>query len=589
MKRKLGSNNKISIPCAETKDKKLVYATVAKKSTEAPYACIECNNVLILKQGKILTPHFSHKGNSSIERTCSGGIKGESKEHLEAKTILCELNQACEFISKCQTCMVSNLTTYQIDMLKNHYAVEEYKYDKYRIDVCIKDKKDDSIVLFVEVKHKHAVPLEKSNFLSSQVFPWIEVEAQDILDCKEPNTDNHNIIQIPYISKVDCDKCISIVQEKKLKDEQLKTASVNKDYIDDEVKNWLKIIKGCYPQPRLYLNVTYAEKEAAKKCGAKWCREKNKWYAQNINDMISCSGWIPDENIRLKFENLVNKLPDVQCMKAQDEFNPISSDVLKKHGKFRYFANELFDFSEIETISEDVAWYINWIIPKDCCLNCCDVTSEVLYNGHFKYNQMREICRCDEDCQCHIYDYDHVPMCFGCGNHSYGCNFIVQGRHFSCHGSGKMDYNGLESYHPECQNTIFTSGPCPSLSELKEFRKIENGMTFQNLKDWNDKCEKEEKVEVELRKKRKESAKMQLIDKYKNSIESYDEKCDKCIVRDPKDENDAKSIVNDMVSASRGMHGPTLQFCLETYDKLIAPYFHDSDGNYLSSIISFAY
>jgi hypothetical protein len=47
------------------------------------YTCPECKEAVVLKKGKVVTHHFSHKSGSD----CSNG-KGESKEHLRAKFLL---------------------------------------------------------------------------------------------------------------------------------------------------------------------------------------------------------------------------------------------------------------------------------------------------------------------------------------------------------------------------------------------------------------------------------------------------------------------------------------------------------------------
>lgn len=57
------------------------FAPHAKKGFE--YFCPECGEEVLLKKGRIITHHFSHKSGSN----CSNG-KGESKEHLRAKYLL---------------------------------------------------------------------------------------------------------------------------------------------------------------------------------------------------------------------------------------------------------------------------------------------------------------------------------------------------------------------------------------------------------------------------------------------------------------------------------------------------------------------
>ena len=45
---------------------------------------------------------------------------------------------------------------------------------------------------------------------------------------------------------------------------------------------------------KIYLNVPYAEKDAAKALGAKWDAAKKKWYAPGAIDIAQFAKWTPE-------------------------------------------------------------------------------------------------------------------------------------------------------------------------------------------------------------------------------------------------------------------------------------------------------
>jgi len=59
------------------------FAPYAQKRNDFIYLCPECKEEVVLKKGKVVTHHFSHRSGSE----CANG-KGESKEHLRAKFLL---------------------------------------------------------------------------------------------------------------------------------------------------------------------------------------------------------------------------------------------------------------------------------------------------------------------------------------------------------------------------------------------------------------------------------------------------------------------------------------------------------------------
>lgn len=43
-----------------------------------------------------------------------------------------------------------------------------------------------------------------------------------------------------------------------------------------------------------FLKVPYAEKDDAKKLGARWNPEKKKWYVENVNNLLLFKRWLPE-------------------------------------------------------------------------------------------------------------------------------------------------------------------------------------------------------------------------------------------------------------------------------------------------------
>lgn len=48
---------------------------------------------------------------------------------------------------------------------------------------------------------------------------------------------------------------------------------------------------------RTNLNVPFAEKDAAKKLGARWDGTKKLWYIENVNDLVPFSKWLDSPTV----------------------------------------------------------------------------------------------------------------------------------------------------------------------------------------------------------------------------------------------------------------------------------------------------
>lgn len=66
----------------------------------------------------------------------------------------------------------------------------------------------------------------------------------------------------------------------------------------------------------VYLNVPYAEKDAAKALGARWDPAKKKWYAPAVKDISLFSKWKAEPNLSTA---TVKKLPTGTAVKNSSQ------------------------------------------------------------------------------------------------------------------------------------------------------------------------------------------------------------------------------------------------------------------------------
>jgi hypothetical protein len=71
-------------------------------------------------------------------------------------------------------------------------------------------------------------------------------------------------------------------------------------------------------ESRIYLNVPYAEKDAAKALGAKWDAERKKWYVPATKDSAEFAKWLS--------ETAGIKVPSTKASKVSDLENPASAN-----------------------------------------------------------------------------------------------------------------------------------------------------------------------------------------------------------------------------------------------------------------------
>jgi Competence protein CoiA-like family len=185
--------NELKIPLASDENARVVHPEVASKDSK--YFCPSCEDLLILRKGKIKRAHFSHKASNSCSQ--------ETVIHKLAKSLIVQVikdwkagkGEAPTVKRKCLEC-----GTYTIQKIPKSVdgAIEERKLDSgYIADVAI--LKNHETVAVVEVKVHHAVDEEKKTNIG---IPFIEVLGEEIIEQPlkwNPITDRFN--------KFKCKKC----------------------------------------------------------------------------------------------------------------------------------------------------------------------------------------------------------------------------------------------------------------------------------------------------------------------------------------------------------------------------------------------
>ena len=160
------------------------------------YRCIECNEKIIPKLGKIKQHHFSHLGN----RSCNG----ETYQHKYGKYLIKEHITKCKFIP-CNLCE-KEITFKNSNTVK---CIEELKYDNFRLDLMIKENNND--VICIEVLNTSKVSEDKLNFFNHSRVDLCEIKASEIIEKLVYN--RNNIIDFKNENlKYACIKCQEILK-----------------------------------------------------------------------------------------------------------------------------------------------------------------------------------------------------------------------------------------------------------------------------------------------------------------------------------------------------------------------------------------
>lgn len=197
----------LKIKHAKNKTGKIFSVKDAKKGQT--YTCLECNEELILRAGKIKTKHFSHKNTSN----CSN----ESIYHKVAKEYIFQAakEKKIKFNKNCQSCRYKKVNV----NLNYTHAVIESSLDKFKIDVALFD--NQKISCAVEVFFTHLSTEEKIAYFNDNSVYYVEESVFDIIHDWEHDEELN--LKIKNIDQnEDCNTCVEnkaqeILEQKRMK------------------------------------------------------------------------------------------------------------------------------------------------------------------------------------------------------------------------------------------------------------------------------------------------------------------------------------------------------------------------------------
>jgi hypothetical protein len=173
------SNPPVEPRASQTRGVKVPYALNGKEvgfphdaARDVPWACPECKGPVIVKRGRVLTPHFAHKASES---SCSGG--GESVQHYGTKHWIAKhINDPkLRIEATCRDCRrlftaFHGSSSYQghTEVWLNRPATDA----RYRVDVVATKggPRGDRIVANIEVKYKNPTTDDKMAELAAQSY-----------------------------------------------------------------------------------------------------------------------------------------------------------------------------------------------------------------------------------------------------------------------------------------------------------------------------------------------------------------------------------------------------------------------------------
>jgi hypothetical protein len=198
-----------------------VHPKLANKGDK--HNCPECKQSLILRQGKILRPHFAHKKN---DNPCNMyNHPGVSQTHKDAQYLLKDfLERKCKITMErycCNEDCKHKAEEFEIpEISSTSQIVIEYPFEyngmKKIADVAYLD--NDELVCIFEIYNTHGTDEE------ARPEPWFEIRATTLID-QVNKLDNMGEIKILCIRSIGCDNCIEddrVAIEKKMKEEEAK-------------------------------------------------------------------------------------------------------------------------------------------------------------------------------------------------------------------------------------------------------------------------------------------------------------------------------------------------------------------------------
>ncbi len=181
-----------------------VYPKIANKKDE--YICCECNNDLILCQGKIKIHHFRHKVDH-INPCNHYSNPTETQIHKDAKILLKTLLDkkiSIEFIRNCVCCKKNEI--FEIPIIDESSSINlEYRFEYNGLKIAdVAYINNNDIVCIFEICNTHKTLNE------NRPEPWFEIDAKTLI--KLVNDNDLSKIQIPCIRCEKCDKCIENIE-----------------------------------------------------------------------------------------------------------------------------------------------------------------------------------------------------------------------------------------------------------------------------------------------------------------------------------------------------------------------------------------
>jgi hypothetical protein len=172
------------------------YTSPQEANKLCDYKCVECDQKVIFKKGKIRVPHFSHYAHSNCTYY---DHPNESQIHKDAKMrVVSWLKKGIPIkISKnCNQCR--HPTQCNVEYSVDDLFEMEYRFDiekLYRADVAILNV-EHQLKYIIEIKNKHKTDENR------RPDPWFEIEAEEIMQKEFLNS-----IELTDVRSFECKIC----------------------------------------------------------------------------------------------------------------------------------------------------------------------------------------------------------------------------------------------------------------------------------------------------------------------------------------------------------------------------------------------
>lgn len=262
-----------------------VYPSIANKQDK--YICPECNKDLIIRQGDIRIHHFAHIRD---DNPCTYYNRpSESQIHKDAKLLLkrvlddkkeISIERECIGLSSTYNCPFSSIEVHTIPIISessNIHIEYRFEYNGIKIaDVAYID--DNEIVCLFEIYNKHKTDEQ------NRPEPWFEIDAYELINTV--NSSNINTYTLKCIRKLHCNDCKDALTTIKCArcNEQVTKVMTSQSYVIKEKHNRVCIpCKQFFEKNKIWLNISYSDKDIFKQYGGKWDSISKKWYIDKNN------------------------------------------------------------------------------------------------------------------------------------------------------------------------------------------------------------------------------------------------------------------------------------------------------------------